>query len=187
MDLMRSPLVNGPLGQFRGIAWSVEDVGGVRVIGHGGATFGQQALLWIAPAKRFAIAMLTSSSQATQLQNAITKWSWERYLGVRRDPPKPVPLDPTRAKGVSAMYRNPSNELRIALEGESLMLHQRPLESSFRKLMRDPPPIPEPVGLAFNTAGRLVLLAGPLKDTQIELLGPDWVRFGSRLYRKERA
>jgi CubicO group peptidase (beta-lactamase class C family) len=187
IELMRSPLVNGPLGQYRGIAWSVEDVGNVTIIGHGGATFGQQALLWIAPEKRFAIAMLTNSSQATQLQNAITKWSWDRCLGVRREAAQPVPLDPARANAVAGTYRNPSNELRIALEGSALVLHQRPLESSFRKLMKNPPPIPEPVELAFNTAGRLVLLGGPLKDTQVELLSSDWVRFGSRLYKKEHA
>jgi CubicO group peptidase (beta-lactamase class C family) len=200
MELMRSPLVSGPLGQHRGIAWSVEDVGNVTIIGHGGATFGQQALLWIAPAKRFALAMLTNSSQATQLQNAITTWSWDRYLGVRRETPKPRPHGADEAERVAGTYRNPSNELRIAVDGAALMLHQRPLESSFRKLMRNPPPVPEPVELAFNSAGRLVLLGGPLKDTQIELLGPrasgasagseqapEWVRFGSRLYKKERA
>ena len=80
MDIMRSPLVPATLGLHRGIAWSVEDAPtGIRVIGHNGATIGQQALLWIAPARRCAIAMLTNSSQATQLQLAVTRWWRERW------------------------------------------------------------------------------------------------------------
>jgi CubicO group peptidase (beta-lactamase class C family) len=182
---MRSPLVPGPLGQHRGIAWSVEDVGGVRVIGHGGATFGQQALLWIAPVKRFALAMLTNSSEATQLQNAVTRWSWKRFLGVERPAPAARPFTHAEAERVVGTYRNTSNELRVAFDEGLLLLHQQPLDSGWRKLMAEPPPIPEPVELSFARPDRLVLLGGPLKDSQIELLGPEWVRFGSRLYRKE--
>lgn len=187
LEHMRSPLVNGPLGQFRGIAWQIEQVGDVTIIGHGGATFGQQALLWIAPAKRFALAMLTNSNQATQLQNRITRWSWERYLGVTRPAPQARPHTADEAMRVAGTYRNTSNQLRIAIEGEALVLRQQPLDSGWRRLQKDPPPVPEPAALAFNTAGRLVLRSGPLTDTQIELLGPDWVRFSGRLYRKERA
>ncbi len=186
IELMRSPLVKGPLGQHRGIAWSVEDVRGVRIIGHGGATFGQQALLWIAPAKRFAIAMLTNSSEATQLQNAITRWSWQRFLGVRRPVPRPRAFTDEGAERVVGTYRNTSTELRIASDKRRLLLHQRPLDSGWRKLMQEPPPIPKPVELAFCRSDRLLLLGGPLKDSQIEILGPEWIRFGSRLYRKER-
>jgi len=186
IEHMRSPLVSGPLGQHRGIAWSVERVGDVTIIGHGGATFGQQALLWIAPAKRFALAMLTNSSQATQLQNRVTRWSWERYLGVTRPPNGPRPHTADEAMRVAGTYRNTSNELRIAIEAGELVLRQRPLDSGWRRLQKEPPPVPAPAGLAFNALGRLVLLSGPLKDTQIELLGPEWVRFSGRLYRKER-
>jgi len=187
VDLMRSPLVQGPLGQHRGIAWSVEDVGGVRIIGHGGATFGQQAMLWIAPAKRFAIAMLTNSSEATQLQNAITRWSWDRYLGVRRPVVEPRPFTNEEAERVVGTYSNTSSELRIAFDEGLLILHQQPRESGWRKLMKEPPPIPKPVELAFSRPDRLLLLGGPVEGSQIELLSPEWVRFGSRLYRKESA
>ncbi len=193
--LMRSPLVDGPLGAFRGIAWAVEKVtipgvegGGAPceewVIQHGGATFGQQAMLHVAPAKRAAIAMLTNTNQAAQLQNAMTRWWWERALGVRKDPPRPREYTAEEAERVAGTYRNTSAEIRVAVGDGRLVLHSRPLESGFRKLQRDPPPIPEPVPLAFNSAGRLVLLAGPLKDQQVELLSAEWVRTGGRLYKK---
>ncbi len=86
---MRSPLIAGALGQQRGIAWSVQESRGVRIIGHGGATFGQQAMLWIAPERTWALAMLMNSNQTAQLQNRITRWSRERYLGIPPSPPVP--------------------------------------------------------------------------------------------------
>jgi hypothetical protein len=181
---MRSPLVKGPLGQHRGIAWSVERIEGTLVIGHGGATFGQQALLWIAPEKRFALAMLTNSSRATQLQNAMTRWSWEHYLGVRRPRPSARAFTKQEAQRVTGTYQNTTTELRITLEDGKLTLHQRPRDDGWRKLMKEPPPIPAPVELSFAAPDRLLLLEGPLKDSQIELLAPPWVRFSSRLYRK---
>jgi len=188
VEHMRSPLVTGPLGQFRGIAWQVEDVEGVRIIGHGGATIGQQALLWIAPQKRFALAMLTNSSQATQLQNAITKWSWQRYLGVARPPAGRYTAGEVEVERVIGRYRQPASELEIVREGEKLVLKQHPF-GSLRKVMEEPPPEPAPVELAFARPDRLLLLEGPLKDAQIELLSVAYtplelIRFGGRLYKR---
>ncbi len=186
LEHMRSPLARGPLGQQRGIGWAVQDVKGVRIIGHGGATFGQMALLWIAPAQRFAIAMLTNTNQATQIQNRVTRWSWERYLGLPPSIPEPRAHTAQEAQRAAGTYRNPSSELRIAVEDGALVLHQQPLDSGFRKLQQNPPTVPKPAALAFTKPDRLVLRTGPLTDSQIELLGPDWIRFSSRLYRKER-
>lgn len=188
LEHMRSPLVRGPLDQHRGIAWSVEDVAGVRVIGHGGATIGQQAMLWISPRKRFAIAMLTNSSEATQLQNAMTRWSWRRYLGIERPAAARYERTDAETKRAVGKYRDPGTDLEIALKAGRLVFRQFP-HGSFRKLMEEPPPIPEPVELAFARADRLVLLGGPLKDSQIELLGDaaaplELIRFGSRLFKR---
>jgi CubicO group peptidase (beta-lactamase class C family) len=242
MDLMRSPLVKAALGLHRGIAWQVEDQGGVRVIGHGGATIGQQALLSIAPARRAAIAMLTNSNEATQLQNAMSRWWSERYLGVPRKEPVPLehapvehaplehapvqhariahapvqhaPVAPAAVEHsprehehtghdprhcplvifaemlVTGTYRNPANDLRIALEQEGLVVH-RTLHGSLRNVMEEPPPQPKPERAAFSGDDRLMLLGGPLAGSQIELLGDgsrpvDWIRFQSRLYRRDR-
>ncbi|MDE3111437.1 MAG: beta-lactamase family protein [Chloroflexota bacterium] len=184
MALMRSHLVDGPLGQWRGIAWAVEDAHGVDVISHGGATIGQQALLHIAPSRRFALAMLTNTSQAAQVQSAMAAWAWKRYLGVEREDAAPRPHTAAEGARVVGTYRQPANEIRIALAGDALVLHQLPLESSFRKRMAEPPPVPEPVPLAFCADDRLLLREGPLKGSQIEILGPEWVRFGSRIYRR---
>jgi len=186
MDHMRSPLMPAGLGQHRGIGWTVQDSRGVRIIGHGGATFGQQALLWIAPARRFAIAMLTNTNQATQIQNRVTRWSWERYLGLPPSIPEPRAHTAEEAQRVAGTYRNPSSELRIAVEDGALVLHQQPLDSGFRKLQQNPPPVPKAAALAFTMSGHLVVRSGPLTDSQIELLGPDRIRFSSRLYKKER-
>lgn len=206
MELMRSPLVPAALGQHRGIAWSVAEEGGVRVIGHGGATIGQQALLSIAPERRAAIAMLTNSNEATQLQNAVSRWWSRRYLGVEQPPPAPIEHAPGESEHVghdaahcplvlfaqlllTGTYRNPANELRIAMDDRGLVVHRR-LFGSLRKQMEEPPPQPEPARAAMCAGDRILLLDGPLAGTQIELLGDgsrpvEWIRFQSRLYRKD--
>jgi hypothetical protein len=50
--------------------------------------------------------------------------------------------------------------------------------------MAEPPPIPKPVAISFSRPDRLLLLEGPLKDSEVELLSREWVRFGGRLYRR---
>lgn len=187
--LMRSRLCDGPLGQFRGIGWAVQDADGLDVVSHNGATIGQQALLQLVPARRFALAMLTNTNEAAQIQSAMTHWAWRRFLGV--EPHDPVPRAHTAAEAarVAGTYRQPASEVRIAIDGDGLVLHQRPLESSFRSRMAEPPPIPKPVRLAFSAADRLLLMEGPLRGSQIEILGggasaPEWVRFGSRIFKR---
>lgn len=187
LEHMRSPHVAGALGVMRGIAWSVEDVGGVRVIGHNGATIGQQALLQIAPQMRLALAMLTNSSEATQLQLAMNRWWAERQVGVTRSRPAPMEATNEQLEPLVGTYRNPATELRIALEDGGLVVH-RSLFGSLRKVMEDPPPQPKPEHAALSAADRIILLEGPLAGSQIELLGDarpvEWIRFSSRLYRK---
>ena len=188
LEHMRTPLFPGSVGTHRGIAWSVEDVNGVRIVGHGGATIGQQALFWIAPERQFALAMLTNSSQAAQLQNAITRWSWRRYLGIERPAPSRHDAAPAEVDRVVGRYEHPANWLEIVRDGAGLVLHQHP-HGSLRAFMEEPPPTPEPVEVAFARPDRLVILGGPLQDSQVELLGDaaaplEWVRFGSRLFRR---
>ncbi len=182
--LMRSHVADGPLGQWRGIAWAIQDAGGVEIVSHGGATIGQQALLQIAPSRRFALAMLTNTNEAAQIQSAMARWAWRRYLGVEHEEPAVTPHTHQGAARVAGVYRQPASELVVSADGASLTLRHRPLDSSFRKRMEEPPPVPKPVALAFCAPDRLLLLEGPLRGSQIEVLNADWIRFGSRIYRR---
>lgn len=185
LDLMQAPQVPAALGAHRGIAWDIQDVAGVRTIGHGGATFGQQALFWFAPARRYALAMLTNTSQAAQIQDRMTRWAWREGLGVTKEPPAPRAFTADEAQRVAGTYRTPANELRVVPGEGELILHQQPNEEyGFRKLQANPPPVPKPVELSFSADDRLLLLEGPLKGSQIEILSREWVRFGSRIYRR---
>ena len=189
LALAHSPLVPAATGLFRGIAWSVEDTSAGRVIGHNGATIGQQALLLVAPQRRAAVAMLTNSGQATQLQNAITRWWRDRFLGLPYDPPTTRAPSFEEAQRVAGHYVNPANEVEIRVDGGRLVFQQT-LHGSLRALMEEPPPQPAPVELAFTRADRLIHLEGPLQDSIVELLGDpanalEWIRFGGRLYRRQ--
>ncbi|MBI2772881.1 MAG: beta-lactamase family protein [Chloroflexi bacterium] len=189
LDLMRMPLVPAADGLFRGIAWSVEDKNGIRIIGHGGSVIGQQALLWVAPAKRAALVVLTNTNRAAQLQNALTRWWRQRYLGIAYAPPQIQAHTPEQATRVAGRYVNPNGEIDIKIDDTRLVFHHN-THGSLREIMEEPPPQPEPVQVGFTRPGRLVHLEGPLKDTAVELLAADdapieWIRYQGRLFKKQ--
>ena len=86
---MQEPTVDmagSALGDAVGISWLLEDVGGVRTVGHGGTTNGQYSSFTMVPSRGFAVVCLTNGSPGgPQLYDAVGKWALEHYLGVRAE------------------------------------------------------------------------------------------------------
>jgi CubicO group peptidase (beta-lactamase class C family) len=86
---MQEPTVDMPgsaLGDAVGISWLLEDVGGVRTVGHGGTTNGQFSSFTMVPSRGFAVTCLTNGAPGgPQLHDAVGKWALEHYLGVRAE------------------------------------------------------------------------------------------------------
>ena len=84
---MQEPTVEmagSALGDAVGISWLLEDVGGVRTVGHGGTTNGQYSSFTMVPERGFAVTCLTNGAPGgPQLYDAVTKWALEHYLGVK--------------------------------------------------------------------------------------------------------
>jgi len=64
LDLMKQPtvhMVGSAIGDHVGISWLMEDVDGVRLVGHGGSTIGQQSAFQMVPERNFGITVLTNA------------------------------------------------------------------------------------------------------------------------------
>ena len=84
---MQEPTVEMPgsaLGDAVGIGWLLKDVGGVRLVGHGGTTNGQHSDFTLVPSRGFAVTCMTNCGpNGPQLNHAVTNWALEHFLGVQ--------------------------------------------------------------------------------------------------------
>lgn len=75
-----------------GMAWMLQDVGGTRLVSHGGSTNGQQAELVLVPERNFAFTILTNAMAGIQLISDLSEWILATYLGIEAEPDEPLAL-----------------------------------------------------------------------------------------------
>ena len=184
--LMQTPAVQAADDEGMGLAWFIHDSGDVRTIRHGGATYGQISAFMFAPARDFALTILTNATSGSELTEDVTKWALEHYLGIVE--PTPTPLERTEAQ-LSAYVGRYAAAMTVAdlvLRDGSLVL-----ELSYSDFPADePPPAPPPARVALYAEDRIIVLDGPLKDARGEVLrgaggNIAWLRLGGRVHRRE--
>src|SRR6202043_3644935 len=79
---VQSPLAPaGSLADAIGITWQISDVGGVRVVGHGGSWCNQMSVFRMAPERRFAVVVLTNAHRGAELHGEVAASALRHYLG----------------------------------------------------------------------------------------------------------
>ncbi len=185
---MQTPVCKGALDDQFGITWFIRDVGTVRTISHGGATLGQQALLTIAPAQKFAVALLTNSSRGAELNRTVSNWAFKHYLNAAQAEPTHLEMSAAQLAPYAGRYTAAATDIELSLRDGGLMLQAIP-KGGFPAKESKPGPTPPPVRLAFCAADRVVALDAPNENLQGEFLrNPDsslaWFRWGSRIHRR---
>jgi hypothetical protein len=93
---MHEPTVAMPgsaLGDYVGISWLLRDVGGVRLVNHGGTTYGQHSEFVMVPERDFALISMTNCGpNGPKFNDQLRIWALENYLGVIEKDPEPVRL-----------------------------------------------------------------------------------------------
>jgi CubicO group peptidase (beta-lactamase class C family) len=190
MELMRRPtaeLGGGALGEAVGIAWLLQDIGGVRLVRHGGGTNGQLSVFAMVPERAFAIAILTNSDTGSQLNAELQRWALEAYLGVTPGPdPEPLDLPADRLSEYAGRYRTTNGHVDVTVEDGRLVARHVTSEEG-RERMRsfhggqapEQPPLPLGMlpgdrfviveGRARGSRGRFIREAGAV--TALELSG----------------
>jgi CubicO group peptidase (beta-lactamase class C family) len=192
MAEMQAPAVPaGSMAGAVGITWMVKDVGGTRLVRHGGATKGQLSAFVMAPGRGFAITVLTNANRGGELHTEVVKWALEHYLGVVEPAPEPLALSAAELAPYAGRYSAALSDAELSVRDGALTLQVIP-KGGFPT--RDSPPsgpTPPPVRLALLDGDGVVALDPPLKDSRGEFLrGPDgaiaWFRFGGRIAARQR-
>jgi CubicO group peptidase (beta-lactamase class C family) len=169
LDLMKRPTVETPgsaVGDHIGITWLMEDIDGVRLVGHGGTTHGQHSDFTLVPERDFAVAVLTNCGpNGAHLHDAIRRWALEAYIGVVERDPEPVSLTPEELAPYAGTYDTIAAQLNITPENGGL-LAKIALKPEYVAKMReagedepdDEPPLP--IGLLPGEGDHYIITGG---------------------------
>ena len=111
------------LGDYVGISWMLRDVGGTRIVGHGGTTIGQHSSFEMVPAEGFAVTSLTNSGpNGPEFNEEIVRWALESYVGVTWRNPEPVVVGDAVLAEYVGEYETIAVTCSITAEGGGLRL-----------------------------------------------------------------
>ena len=169
-----------------GLAWRVTEVNGTTMIGHGGATNGQKALLRLVPAAQFAVAVLTNSDDGNILAHHLVNKATEQYLGLRLPAAEPLHLSAEQLAPYLGRYEAAMTIYELALADGQLSLHTTP-KGGFPTPDAPPPEAPPPLRAALYDEDRLIVLEEPLKEARGEFVRDEngriaWLRLGGRIH-----
>ena len=185
---MQSPLkLAGSMATDIGITFLGDDVGGARIVGHGGAWASQMTNFRIVPEHNFAVVILTNAHNGPQLMGPVTNTALDAFLGRKSSPPVTRSLSAAQLERYSGTYTAVIDDLTLSVRDGTLMLEQPRRKALFNA--RPQPPIIAPVRLAFVGDDKVVGLDAPFAGARGEFLVGDnqeieWLRWGGRLHRK---
>jgi CubicO group peptidase (beta-lactamase class C family) len=188
MRLMQSSLAPAyGLADAIGLAWMISDVGGARVVGHGGYAPGQMSSTRLVPDRGFGVVVLANSDHGARLHGEVTNAALRLYLGTTApDRPRIEATAAQRAELVGR-YGAALADLEVVAEGDGLVL--RVTEQRWLGPTSPTRDLPPPTRLAFTAEDRLVALDAPTKGTRAEVLRDasgqvEWLRWGGRIHRR---
>lgn len=175
-------------GGWRGITWTLRDVGGIPTVAHGGATNGQLSAFIFAPQARFALTILTNADRGGQLHAEATKWALEHFLGAVDPTPTPITVSAETLAAYAGHYEGRLSDIILSVGAEGIMMQVIP-NGHFPLKDSRPGPTPPPVRMAVIGENLLLALDAPFKDNRLEFLRDangaiEWLRFGGRIRRK---
>jgi CubicO group peptidase (beta-lactamase class C family) len=183
-EMQRVQFESGSIFDRVGLAWSLSDRTGTRIVGHGGATNGQISLFFFVPERSFAFACLTNHQRGGEVIVAARKAALA-LLGASEPEREAVAVDATEFVGT---YGSPLNEVTLAEDGDELVVTIRN-KGGFPRKDSPPSPNPPPLRMAFYERDRLFVTEGPPTEAEF-LRAPDgsiaWFRFGGRVMSRER-
>jgi CubicO group peptidase (beta-lactamase class C family) len=186
---MRKRIVSKGVDGEMALTWHLYDLGGIRVVRHGGATVGQLSSFDFVPEKQFAVTILTNANRGGELHGDVKKWIFERYLGLKEPDAQPRDASEETMRPYVGRYEAALSNVELSLKDGTLMLQMTPKGGFPDPARSTPAPPPPPVRLALIDDDVLMALDEPFKGAKGEILrnpdgGAGWLRFGSRIARR---
>ncbi len=168
--------------EFWGLTWSIEVVNGTSTISHGGGTVGQVSLLTLVPERDFAIAIFTNADEGASLTEDVSRWALKQYLGLEITAPTPIESSVEELAPYVGRYARPFAEVELGILGGRLVA-QLTYKQGFPTKDAPPPPPPPPMAIALYEPDHLIVLDGPYKDMQGDIVRKadgsiGWLRMG---------
>jgi CubicO group peptidase (beta-lactamase class C family) len=190
IELMRRPTARLPvaLGDEVGISWLMREVNGVRLVGHGGSTEGQQSAFQMAPERDFALAINTNSILGGQLNRELTAWILLEWLGIEEPELQPVVLRPDQLAEYAGRFQTEALSIAVSVVGSDLHFEQRPSTATRRRLRREQAPTPPdspPMTARLLEGDVFIFIDGPAKGSKGQFVRQDGavvaINWGGRL------
>jgi CubicO group peptidase (beta-lactamase class C family) len=167
---MQLPTVNDGNGAHIGIIWWIRELGGVRLVEHGGAQPGQYSTLALAPERDFALSILVNSGpNGQELRADLERWAFETYLGIKQEVPEPLDVDPEQLAPFVGTYGTDMALLHVEVSERSLRvvpaLRPEVIEQA-KADGQDEIPVPAPFLMGLLPGDGFLVLSGPFKDEQ---------------------
>jgi CubicO group peptidase (beta-lactamase class C family) len=139
LRLMQTPQIGipgqGPL--TMGMGWFVLERGGLRLLYHGGDTFGQHTEFWIAPDAGFALVVFANAQPGGAVAGPLAfAEALRQYFGVgggaasagaaaggASAPPPPLALPPGALAAYGGRYETPNVAVDVRPDGDALTMH----------------------------------------------------------------
>ncbi|WP_290652468.1 serine hydrolase domain-containing protein [Aquisalimonas sp.] len=170
---MRDPTVHMPgcaFGDAFGIGWFLSDLGGTRLVSHGGSTNGQEASLAFLPEHDWALALLTNASPGGMALNQVAQ---RRVLaactGIVEEQPQPLSAAPEVLTAYAGEYGARGMRCMVAVGEAGDLVFTLPNDPELLVLMFENGEVPQSTptvlraGLVSRQADRFVLAAGPVQ------------------------
>jgi CubicO group peptidase (beta-lactamase class C family) len=176
--VLREPtasLHGSALGDFVGISWLMRDVGGVRVVAHGGSTNGQQSSFDLVPEQDFAITVLTNADAGFLLHREIVEWVLQECCGAVEPEPEPIAVTDADLAPLAGRYSAEHAYVDLTADGDSLVLqiaYTPEGERMLRQIVGEVPE-PKPMRIRLIPGDRFVVTEGEAKGMKGHILRED--------------
>lgn len=187
----RMQAAQAPAGNFAddvGLTWMLRTIGGVRLVRHGGATYGQLAELVLAPERGFALALLTNGSRGGELNTEVVKLALAGVLGAADPEPRFLELPEARLAEYAGRYDAYLDSVEVRAADGGLVAQVLP-SGGFPTIDSPAPPAPPPTRLRLFAEDRALALDPPYRDARVEFVrgaggAIAWMRMGGRIHRR---
>lgn len=172
LQRMHQPTVSMPgsaIGDHVGISWLLRDVGGTRLVTHGGTTVGQHSEFVLAPEQNFGLISLTNCGpNGPQFNEQLRVWALEHYIGVIEADPVPVRLRDDALARYVGTYETILVLCDITAQDGQLLatLRVKPeMRETLREAGQDPDEVqpPLPLGMLGQDGDKYIVSEGPAK------------------------
>jgi len=180
----------GSIAGHVGLTWLLDDMGGSRVVKHGGTVNGHMSAFLMLPDHGFAITVLTNGDRGHELEVPIINWAAEFFCGVKAKAPKTKKLKASDLAPYCGTFDFAGQaKLRLSATGGGLTGEIVVPDEVREKYPEAFAMIPPPTRFAFVADDRVVSTSEPSVGRRGEFVRGrkgeiEWFRWGGRILKR---